>query len=111
MFTARDFMSTILGPQDQQMTTPAEKSFAMSSSSPAETPGRKRTRATLKALSLNDGSPEKKEAIARKPARKVSRSSSNGSKNGKNDSLFGAELKALVADDDEDKENQMLVDL
>ncbi|KAM0720165.1 hypothetical protein Q7P37_004301 [Cladosporium fusiforme] len=96
----RDFMSTILGPQDTEAPTfaAAEKPSTLLSSSPAETPGRKRTRAALRAMSLNDGSPEKSELSARKPVRKASRASSSG----------GAKKPALVSE--EDKENQMAID-
>jgi hypothetical protein len=79
------------------------------SDSPGETPGRKRTRSALKALNINDGSPEKKDASARKPLRKVSRASSGGSKKVK-DAVSATLVKAGM-EDDEDKENQMVVDI
>jgi hypothetical protein len=82
---------------------------SISSDSPGETPGRKRTRSALKALNINDGSPEKKDASARKPLRKVSRASSGSSKKAK-DATSGTLVKAGV-EDDEDKENQMVVDI
>jgi hypothetical protein len=108
---ARDFMSTILGPQEQVLSPPTDetKSTSVSSSSPMETSGRKRTRSAVKALSLNDGSPEKKEPSARKPLRKVSRISSAGAKKAKELVVAGGDDKPVVMDD-EDKENQMLVD-
>jgi hypothetical protein len=110
--TARDFMSTILGPQEQVLSPPTDemKSSSVSSSSPMETSGRKRTRSAVKALSLNDGSPEKKEPSARKPLRKVSRVSSAGAKKAKALVEAGGDGKPVVMDD-EDKENQMLVDV
>lgn len=114
---ARDFMSTILGPQEQVLSPPADemKSSSISSSSPMETPRRKRTRSALKAISLNDGFLEKKEPSARKPLRKVSRVSSGGAKKAKEvvvaGSGSGSQGKIVVAaEDDEDKENQMVVD-
>jgi len=82
---------------------------SISSDSPGETPGRKRTRSALKALNINDGSPEKKDASARKPLRKVSRASSGSSKKA-NNAASGVLVKAGV-EDDEDKENQMVVDI
>ena len=110
--TARDFMSTILGPQEQVLSPPTDemKSSSVSSSSPMETSGRKRTRSAVKALSLNDGSPGKKEPSARKPLRKVSRISSAGAKKAKSLVVAGGDDKP-IAMDDEDKENQMLVDV
>lgn len=90
----------------------AEGSSTLLSSSPAETPGRKRTRAALRAMSLNDGSPERIDAsAARKPSRKVSRASSGGSKKGKDDvsSSVGLDFKTAMSND-EDKENQMAID-
>jgi hypothetical protein len=109
---ARDFMSTILGPQEQVLSPAADemKSSSVSSSSPMGTSGRKRTRSAVKACSLNDGSPEKKELSARKPLRKVSRVSSGGAKKAKELVVAGGNGKPVVADD-EDKENQMLVDV
>ena len=83
---------------------------SMSSDSSGETPGRKRTRSALKALNLHDGSPEKKEASARKPLRKMSRASSGSSKKAKDSIALGTHVKAGT-DDDEDKENQMVVDV
>jgi len=82
---------------------------SISSDSPGETPGRKRTRSALKALNINDGSPEKKEASARKPSRKVSRASSGGSKIAKD--AVGRTLVKAGMEDDEDKENQMIMDV
>ena len=82
---------------------------SISSDSPVETPGRKRTRSALKALNINDGVPEKKEASARKPSRKVSRASSRGSKMAK-DAVGRTFVKAGM-EDDEDKENQMIMDV
>ena len=82
---------------------------SISSDSPGETPGRKRTRSALKVLNISDGSPEKKDASARKPARKVSRASSGTSRKAK-DAASGALVKAGAVDD-EDKENQMVVDI
>jgi hypothetical protein len=110
--TARDFMSTILGPQEQVLSpaTDEVKSSSVSSSSPMETTGRKRTRSAVKALSLNDGSPEKKEPSARKPLRKVSRVSSGVAKKTRELVVAGGDGKPVVMDD-EDKENQMLVDV
>lgn len=105
-------MSTILGPQDDDTASPmtrAEKASSLLSSSPAEAPGRKRTRSTLKSLSLRDASPEKKDVEARKPNRKVSRSSSSGSKKGKVSFALGSDCKSVIASD-EDKENQMVID-
>ena len=109
--TARDFMSTILGPQEQVLSPPTDetKSSSVSPSSPMETSGRKRTRSAVKALSLNDGSPDKKEPSARKPLRKVSRVSSGVTKKAKELVVAGGDGKPVVMDD-EDKENQMLVD-
>lgn len=89
-----------------------KKSSSVSSSSPVDTPGRKRTRSALKTLTLNDGSPEKKDSSARKPLRKVSRASSGGSKKARDVAVAGANAKASMVDD-EDKENhpdQMLLD-
>lgn len=108
-------MSTILAPQEAEatpfVTGAAEKSSTLLSSSPAETPGRKRTRAALRAMSLNDGSPEKKETSARKPMRKVSRASSSGSKKGKDVvTALEVDFKTTMAND-EDKENQMVLDV
>lgn len=82
----------------------------MSSDSPGETPGRKRTRSALKALNIHDSSPEKKDSSARKPLRKMSRASSGGSKKGKDVAVAEANTKAVTIDD-EDKENQMVVDV
>ena len=78
---------------------------SISSDSPGETPGRKRTRAALKALNIHDGSPEKKDASARKPLRKVSRASSGGSKQASRTLVKAGQV------DDEDKENQMVMDI
>lgn len=86
-----------------------EKSSSLLSSSPAELPGRKRTRSTLKSLSLHDSSPEKKDVEARKPSRKVSRSSSSGSKKGMVSLTIRSNGKGVIAND-EDKENQMVID-
>ena len=82
---------------------------SISSDSPGETPGRKRTRAALKALNIHDGSPEKKDASARKPSRKVSRASSAGSKVAR-ETASRTLVKAGEVDD-EDKENQMVMDI
>ena len=81
---------------------------SISSDSPGETPGRKRTRSALKALNINDGSPEKKDPSARKPLRKVSRASSGSGKKSK-DAVSITLVKAGM-EDDEDKENQMVMD-
>lgn len=117
-------MSTILGPQENESTTfaaAAEKTSTLLSSSPAETPGRKRTRAALRAMSLNDGSPEKKDLSARKPVRKVSRASSSGggSKKGTSGKDVGDSDVEIIVDakpavpvaGEEDKENQMVLDV
>lgn len=82
---------------------------SISSDSPGETPGRKRTRSALKALNIHDGSPEKKDASARKPLRKVSRASSGGSKKAKE--IASRTLVKAGEVDDEDKENQMVMDI
>jgi len=105
---ARDFMSTILGPQEQVLSPAADelRSSSVSSSSPMETPGRKRTRSALKA---NEESPVKKDSSARKPLRKVSKVSSGGAKKAKDVVVAGSLVKAGAVDD-EDKENQMVVD-
>lgn len=89
---ARDFMSTIMGPQLPETRTPTSSieqqpsmlSSMFSSSSPAAEAtgtgtGKKRTRAALRSLTLNDGSPQKKGSEATKPPRKSSRASSNSS--------------------------------
>jgi hypothetical protein len=109
--TARDFLSTILGSHDNETVSPVtdDTKSSISSDSPGETPGRKRTRSALKALNISDGSPEKKDASARKPARKVSRASSRGSKKAR-DSSSRVLVKAGEVDD-EDKENQMVMDI
>lgn len=68
-------MSTILGPSG------AEQQPSLTSSSPAESTSRKRTRAALRAMSINDGSPEKKSySDIGKPVRKTSRKSSGSDK-------------------------------
>lgn len=110
--TARDSLSTILGSQDNEMVSPVtdDTRSAMSSDSSGETPGRKRTRSALKALNIHDGSPEKKDSSIRKPLRKMSRTSSAGSKKAKDVTVAGTHTKAGVVDD-EDKENQMVVDV
>lgn len=111
---ARDFLSTILGPQEQNVTSPVATtkgdSSSVSSLSPAETPARKRTRSALKKLSINDGSPEKKDGSVRKPVRKVSKSSSGGLTKETGVATSGLKGKASVVDE-EDKENQMVVDI
>lgn len=90
----RDFLSTVLDGEapagssmtrqividanDTKATAPDKTVRAPASvSSPVdgETPARKRTRSSLKSLSINDGSPEKKE----RPPRKASKASSNRS--------------------------------
>ena len=105
-------MSTILGSHDNDTVSPVtdDTKSTMSSDSPGETPGRKRTRSALKALHIHDGSPEKKDSSARKPLRKMSRASSGGSKKGKDVTVTGTPTKAVMLDD-EDKENQMVVDV
>ena len=111
LITARDFLSTILGSHDNDQVSPVtdDTKSSISSDSPGETPGRKRTRSALKALNIHDGSPEKKDASARKPHRKVSRASSGGSKKTK-DAATRTLVKAGQVDD-EDKENQMVMDI
>jgi hypothetical protein len=111
MLTARDFLSTIIGSRDNNTVSPVtdDTKSSASSDSPVETPGRKRTRSALKALNINDGSPEKKEASARKPSRKVSRASSSGSKRVRDNFTSGGHVRAGMVDD-EDKENQMVLD-
>lgn len=98
-------MSTILGFQDNEVVSPVtdDTKSSMSSDSSGETPGRKRTRSALKALNLHDGSPEEKDASARKPLRK-------SSKKAKDSTTTGTYVKA-GADDEEDKENQMVMDV
>jgi hypothetical protein len=64
----------------------------------------------LKALNISDGSPEKKDASARKPQRKLSRASSGGSLKKAKDAASRTLVKAGEVDD-EDKENQMVVDI
>jgi hypothetical protein len=109
---ARDFLSTILGSQDNDIVSPVtdDTKSSMSSDSAGETPGRKRTRSALKALNISDGSPEKKEASARKPLRKMSRTSSGSSKKMRDNTANSTYVKAGAVDD-EDKENQMVVDV
>jgi len=72
---SQDAAATRSGPNNGPASSPAEEGSA-----------RKRTRSALKSLSINDGSPEKKE----KPPRKLS--------------------KASVASDS-DKENNMMMDV
>lgn len=60
--TARDFLSTV-------MDVPAHPAPNASSPPTVDSSVKKRTRSALRTLTINDGSPEKKE----KPARKVSR--------------------------------------
>lgn len=75
IFVARDFMSTILAP------IASEQPPSLTSSSPMEPTGRKRTRAALRSLSINDGSPEKLMPMdVKKPVRKSSRKSSGSDK-------------------------------
>lgn len=71
-------------------------------------------------MSLNDGSPEKKDISARKPVRKVSRaSSSGGSKKGTSGKDVGDSDVEIIVDakpsvavaGEEDKENQMVLDV
>lgn len=83
---------------------------SISSDSSNETPGRKRTRSALKALNISNGSPEKKDASARKPQRKLSRASSGSSLKKAKDAASRTLVKAGEVDD-EDKENQMVVDI
>jgi hypothetical protein len=105
-------LSTILGSQDNETVSPVtdDTKSSVSSDSPGETPVRKRTRSALKALNIGDGSPEKKDASARKPLRKMSRTSSGSSKKAKDNTATNTYVKAGAVDD-EDKENQMVVDV
>lgn len=55
------------------------------SSSPADATGKKRTRAALKALNINDGGSPQKAETANKPVRKASRASMSSNKSDAND--------------------------
>lgn len=82
LILARDFFSTILDttaerPPSGTTATPGKES-SMLSSSPGDTTSKKRTRAALKSLQINDGSPEKDRSA--KPPRKASRASISSSK-------------------------------
>lgn len=103
--TARDFMSTILGPQAPEAGTVTEdEQPVVLSSSPAETTGRKRTRAALRSLAINDAPPGKMDVDAKKRVRKASRASNSSSAS---KSLRSKDVKIT---DSEDKENMMVLD-
>lgn len=59
-------------------------------------PGKKRTRAALKSLNLNEGSPEKKSDVM-KPVRKASRSVSSTNSYTKNAAVEGLDDMVLDA--------------
>lgn len=65
------------------MSPVKEVLISLTSSSPADPPGKKRTRSALKALNINGGSPEKAVDRADKPVRKASRASVSSVKSNK----------------------------
>ncbi|KAF2170110.1 hypothetical protein M409DRAFT_19716 [Zasmidium cellare ATCC 36951] len=84
----RDFFSNVLNPASADplasVTHPSSsspvKNDSVTSSSPAHSSGRKRTRSETKTTSVNEGSPEKVDKDTSKPARKVSRASAQAEK-------------------------------
>lgn len=85
---SRDFLSNILNPattgSPAAVTHPSssspEKNGLLTSSSPAISSSRKRTRSMTKALTDSGGSPKKVDKDQSKPARKVSRGSTQSDK-------------------------------
>lgn len=84
----RDFFSNVLNPASADPPAPVThpsssspvKNDSVTSSSPAHSSGRKRTRSETKTTGVNEGSPEKLDKDTSKPARKVSRASAQADK-------------------------------
>jgi len=104
---ARDYMSTILATQPPgQGLLPSAEQNSLTSSSPADSSGRKRTRSSMRSLNINEALTEKKE-VTKKPPRKASKASisSNASDSAKH---VEKSEGTIVLDPVEDKENMMV---